>query len=152
MHGVPGVRRDVAADVRLLRRPRVARKEKPVVASASAQVGGSHARLHLDTPELRDERADRLEAVGGEDDASVGHGASGEPRASTSRHYRNVALVAPGERCGCLVCAPRKDDRVGPTLDPAFLGSVTKKLRGRPGEDLLSAEECRQLLLDAVIT
>jgi len=79
----------------------------------------------------------------------VGHGAPGEPRASAPRHHRNVAVVAPGERGGRLVGAPRKNDRVGPTLDPAFLGGVAKELRGRPGEDLLSAEERRQFVLDA---
>jgi hypothetical protein len=78
----------------------------------------------------------------------VRHGASGEPGATAPRHHRNVALVAPGERRGGLVGASRKDDRVGPTLDPTFLGGVAKELRGRAGKDLVSAEARRQLVLD----
>ncbi len=136
------VRRDVAADLRILRRARVGREEETALAHQTAEVGRPQTGLDLDSPEERIEGVNDPEPIESEDDAArKRHGSAGEAGSTAPRDDRDLPLVAPGDDLGHLVPSARKDDRGGFPCKPAGLGLVMEESGRRGFEDVLGSDD-----------
>ena len=127
-----GVRRDVAADLRLLSGARVGGEHQPAVARERVHGRRLHARLDMHPPEQRVELPHPVEPVEREHDPAVErHRARRNTRPAAARRDRHVVLVAPCDDGRDLVRARREHDGVGLALHagdvrrvPARIGQV----------------------------
>jgi hypothetical protein len=133
---------DVAADLRLLGRPRIGREQQAVLARKAAHGARPEACLDADAPAARVKGADRAQPLKAEHDAAIErHRPAREPGASAARHDLDPVLVAVGEHPGDLLGAGRQHHGVRPAPDPAALGLIGEIGGGRPGQDGLAAEQ-----------
>src|SRR5439155_218773 len=105
------VRGDVAADLRLLSRTRIWRKDEPVLPGGASEIGRPQPCFDADPPEQRVERADARQPLETKHQSSIERdGSAREPGATTARDRRNLVVVAPGEHLADLLCARRNND------------------------------------------
>ena len=98
------IRRDVAADLRLLGRAWIGREEQTALARDAAQLRGAHTRVDLDAPEQWVEGAHAVESFERDHDAAVErHRAAGVAGSPAARDDRNAVRVAPRDDLGDLL-------------------------------------------------
>ena len=142
------VRRDVAADLRLLGGAGVGREEQPALPGETAHARRRHAGVDVGAPEERLEGADAVQPFQREHDAAQRHGAAGVARPASPRHDRDVALVAPRDDLGDLLGRARERDGVGMPAEAAALGLVDE-IAGRDAlRHRVGAEQRAQLARD----
>src|SRR4029450_13738546 len=106
-----GVRRDVAADLRMLGRARIRREEEPTLPGDAPDLGCRKARLDVQAPEKRFEAAGGGKPREGEDAPALErHGACRESGAATSWDDGDIVPVAPGNCGGHLPGWTREGD------------------------------------------
>jgi hypothetical protein len=142
-----GVRRHVAADLRLLGRTGVGREPEAAPARDPAQLGGRHARLGLDPPEQRVEAPHPRHPLGAEDDAALRNGPAREAGAAPAGRDRDAARIAVGDDGGDLGGRAGQRDEVGPPLQAAPGRAVAEVRARRRRADVVGADDRRQRLV-----
>jgi hypothetical protein len=142
-----GVRRDVAADLRLLRGARVRPEEQAVLAREAPHVARAHTGLRIDPPQRRLELAHAAQALERDDDTtSHRHRAAEQPSAAAACDDRHVVRVAPAHDFGDLSRIAREHDRIGMATDSTSPRGVAVVGRhSSPIEHTLWADQPREL-------
>ena len=144
-----GVRRDIAADLRLVGGAGIGRKEEAVLADDAPEIRRSYTGLDLDPPKQGIERAHVRHSLEGNDDAALDrHGAPRVTRAAASRHDRDPSLVAPRHRGRDLLLPAREANGISVPMQPACLRLVGEVRGGRPRQDGVIAQQPPQIALD----
>jgi hypothetical protein len=143
-----GVCRDVAADLRLLGRSGIRRKEETVLADDAAKLSRPEACLYPDTPEEWIERTDARDALERDDYSAVErYRPCGEAGPAPAGDDRNTTFVAPRDNLGYFLDVLRQDHGVGAAVDPSRLGLVSQVGRRSAVEDRSRREERAQIAL-----